>query len=37
MGAIGYFSSGTLGFVNMPSIDRNRINAQVRMPLTPRV
>ena len=32
MAAIGYFSSGTLGFVNMPSIDRNRINAQVRMP-----
>lgn len=32
MAATGYFSSGTLGFVNMPSIDRNRINAQVRMP-----
>jgi len=32
MAAIGYFSSGALGFVNMPSIDRNRINAQVRMP-----
>jgi multidrug efflux pump subunit AcrB len=32
MAAIGYFSSGALGFVNMPSIDRNRINAQIRMP-----
>jgi multidrug efflux pump subunit AcrB len=32
MAAIGYFSSGALGFVNMPSIDRNRINAEVRMP-----
>jgi multidrug efflux pump subunit AcrB len=32
MGSLGYFSSGTLGFVNMPSIDRNRINAQIQMP-----
>jgi multidrug efflux pump subunit AcrB len=32
MAATGYFSSGALGFVNMPSIDRNRIVAQVRMP-----
>ncbi|MGA0845226.1 MAG: efflux RND transporter permease subunit [Luteolibacter sp.] len=32
MAAIGYFSSGALGFVSMPSIDRNRINAEIRMP-----
>ena len=32
MASIGYFSSGKLGFVNMPSIDRNRINAQIQMP-----
>lgn len=32
MAALGYFNSGVLGFVNMPSIDRNRINAQIRMP-----
>lgn len=32
MASIGYFSSGALGFVNMPSIDRNRINAQIQMP-----
>lgn len=32
MGSIGYFKSGKLGFVNMPSIDRNRIVASVRMP-----
>ena len=32
MASLGYFSSGALGFVNMPSIDRNRINAQVQMP-----
>jgi multidrug efflux pump subunit AcrB len=32
MGALGYFKSGRLGFVNMPSIDRNRIIAQVQMP-----
>ena len=30
--SIGYFSSGKMGFVNMPSIDRNRIFAMVRMP-----
>lgn len=32
MGSVGYFSSGRMGFVNMPSIDRNRIFAMVRMP-----
>jgi multidrug efflux pump subunit AcrB len=32
MASFGYFKSGTLGFVNMPSIDRNRINAQIQMP-----
>lgn len=32
MAATGYFNSGALGFVNMPSIDRNRINAQITMP-----
>jgi multidrug efflux pump subunit AcrB len=32
MAAFGYFSSGALGFVNMPSIDRNRIIAQIKMP-----
>ncbi|MCP5533566.1 MAG: efflux RND transporter permease subunit [Akkermansiaceae bacterium] len=32
MAATGYIESGALGFVNMPSIDRNRIVAQVRMP-----
>lgn len=32
MASLGYFSSGTLGFVNMPSIDRNKINAQIQMP-----
>jgi multidrug efflux pump subunit AcrB len=32
MASVGYFSSGKLGFVNMPSIDRNRINAQIQMP-----
>ncbi len=32
MASLGYFSSGALGFVNMPSIDRNRIIAQVQMP-----
>ncbi|MBG7606982.1 MAG: efflux RND transporter permease subunit [Verrucomicrobia bacterium] len=31
MASIGYFSSGKMGFVNMPSIDRNRIVAMVRM------
>lgn len=30
--SIGYFSSGKMGFVNMPSIDRNRIVASLRMP-----
>lgn len=32
MASVGYFSSGKMGFVNMPSIDRNRIMAMVRMP-----
>ena len=32
MAALGYFQSGRLGFVNMPSIDRNRIIAQIQMP-----
>lgn len=32
MASFGYFKSGALGFVNMPSIDRNRINAQIQMP-----
>lgn len=32
LAAFGYLSSGALGFVNMPSIDRNRINAQIQMP-----
>lgn len=32
MGSIGYFTSGRMGFVNMPSIDRNRIFAMIRMP-----
>lgn len=30
--SLGYFSSGKMGFVNMPSIDRNRIVASLRMP-----
>jgi multidrug efflux pump subunit AcrB len=30
--SIGYFSSGKMGFVNMPSIDTNRIIATIRMP-----
>ena len=30
--SVGYFSSGKMGFVNMPSIDRNRIVAMIRMP-----
>lgn len=30
--SIGYFSSGKMGFVNMPSIDRNRIVASLLMP-----
>lgn len=33
MGCFGLVSSGRLGFVNMPSIDRNRIVATIRMPL----
>ncbi|MDP4648152.1 MAG: efflux RND transporter permease subunit [Akkermansiaceae bacterium] len=32
MASLGYFSSGKMGFVNMPSIDRNRIFAMVQMP-----
>ena len=37
MASFGYFNSGSLGFVNMPSIDRNRIVAQVKMPRDTRV
>ncbi len=32
MGTVGYVSSGRMGFVNMPSIDRNRIIASIIMP-----
>jgi len=32
MGALGLVSSGRLGFVNMPSLDRNRISARIQMP-----
>lgn len=32
MASAGLLSSGRLGFVNMPSIDQNRINARIRMP-----
>jgi multidrug efflux pump subunit AcrB len=32
MGSIGIFTSGRLGFVNMPAIDQNRINARIQMP-----
>lgn len=32
MAAIGYFSSGVMGFANMPSIDRNIISARIVMP-----
>ena len=32
LASVGYFSSGKMGFVNMPSIDRNRIVAMIRMP-----
>ncbi len=32
MGSLGLLTSGKLGFVNMPSIDRNRINARIEMP-----
>jgi len=32
MASIGYFSSGKMGFVSMPSIDRNRIVAMIHMP-----
>jgi len=32
MGSIGILSSGRLGFVNMPAIDENRVNARVQMP-----
>jgi multidrug efflux pump subunit AcrB len=30
--SVGYFSSGKMGFVNMPSIDKNRIVASLKMP-----
>jgi len=32
MASIGILSSGRLGFVNMPAIDQNRINARIQMP-----
>jgi multidrug efflux pump subunit AcrB len=32
MGSVGILSSGRLGFVNMPSIERNRIQARLQMP-----
>ncbi len=32
LASLGIFSSGRLGFVNMPSIDQNRITARVQMP-----
>lgn len=32
MACVGILTSGRLGFVNMPSIDQNRITARVRMP-----
>ena len=32
MGSIGILTSGRLGFVNMPAIDQNRINARLQMP-----
>jgi multidrug efflux pump subunit AcrB len=32
MACFGYVSSGRMGFVNMPEMDRNRIIASVRMP-----
>lgn len=37
MASIGWFTSGKMGFVNMPSIDRNRIVAMVRMPMDTKV
>lgn len=32
LASVGYFMSGRMGFVNMPSIDRNRIFAVISMP-----
>lgn len=32
MASVGILTSGRLGFVNMPAIDQNRINAHVQMP-----
>lgn len=32
MASVGILTSGRLGFVNMPAIDQNRINARVEMP-----
>jgi len=32
LGSLGYFQSGVLGFVSMPAVDRNRINAWLTMP-----
>ncbi|MFU8894293.1 MAG: efflux RND transporter permease subunit [Luteolibacter sp.] len=32
MASLGFFQSGVLGFVSMPAVDRNRINAWFTMP-----
>ncbi|MEX1048950.1 MAG: efflux RND transporter permease subunit [Akkermansiaceae bacterium] len=32
MAAVGFLTSGRLGFVNMPAIDQNRIHAFIQMP-----
>lgn len=32
MASLGILTTGRLGFVNMPSIDQNRISARVQMP-----
>ncbi len=32
MASVGVLASGRLGFVNMPAIDQNRINARIEMP-----
>lgn len=37
LASLGYFSSGKMGFVNMPAIDRNRIVAAITMPNNTRV
>lgn len=37
MASVGYFTSGRMGFVSMPSIDQNRIFAMINMPRDCRV